>query len=64
MTLFDLFRRLVPVEDRYLSEAWIRQQQQRESRVEFDGQCIAWPINKRANEAAWWNRQRLRRRSA
>lgn len=29
MTLRSLFRRFVSLEDRYLSEAWIRQQQQR-----------------------------------
>lgn len=64
MNLLSLFRRFVPVEDHYLSEAWIRQQQQRESKTGVNGQCITWPIRKLENENARWNRQRLRRRSA
>lgn len=33
-----------------VSPAWLRQQAQRESRVEYHGPTIAWPINKAAAE--------------
>jgi len=33
-----------------LSAAWLLQQQRRDSRVEYHGPAVRWPIDKAANE--------------
>ena len=51
---------LLPSSDR-VSTAWLRQADQRESRIEFHGVSFAWPIRKITNESPIWNKYRLRK---
>ncbi len=44
-------------------ESWLRDLDRRESRNDFHGVSIRWPINKVANEQARFNTYRLRRRA-
>lgn len=61
MRLLRWLRALVPTDDRQMSQAWWKDRGRLESRVEFHGPALTWPIQKLANDAARWNRQRLRR---
>jgi hypothetical protein len=44
-----------------VSATWLRQQAQRESRVEHHAPRITLPIRKAINELGWWQRLTLRR---
>ncbi len=44
-----------------VSDTWLRQQAQAESRVEFHGPRITLPVRKVRNELAWLQRVVLRR---
>lgn len=44
-----------------VSDHWLRAYDRRQERIEFHGVRIRFPIRKRLNEAAQFNRRRLRR---
>lgn len=46
--------------DTNVSQKWLRQQEQRDTRVEFHGPSLHTPINKLVNEQAWYQTRRLR----
>ena len=46
-----------------VSADWLQNQQRRESRIEFHGVNIKFPIKKMINESPAMNRQRLKRRA-
>lgn len=39
-----------------VSADWLKQQAQRESRVEYHGPAVRWPIKKILNASPLWNR--------
>jgi len=38
-----------------VSATWLKEQQRRESRIEFHGVAIRWPIRKVLNDSPIWN---------
>lgn len=44
-----------------VSETWLRQQAQAESRVEHHSPRMQWPVRMTRNELAWYQRVVLRR---
>lgn len=67
MTSVPIFWRVVNLcrrwceRDHAVSAAWLRRQEQKETRIEFHGVRMQWPVKKRINEAGKFNRHRLRR---
>lgn len=60
MSVVDrILRWLTPDTPDRVSDRWLRSQ--RDDRIEYHGPAFRWPINKRVNEAAKFNRSRLRR---
>ncbi len=51
---------LMPSRNR-VSLRWLRDQDHRESRIEFHGVCPKWPIKKVLNESPLWNRTKLKK---
>lgn len=45
----------------YVSDQWLREQDRRESRIEFHGAVPRWPIKKLLNESPIWNANKLRK---
>lgn len=50
-------------DDTHLSDRWLKEQARKGDRVEFHGPPIRFPVNKPADESAWWNRDLLKRRA-
>lgn len=46
-----------------VSLGWLREQQRRESRVEYQGVAIRFPIEKLKDGAALWQTRKLKRRA-
>ncbi len=49
--------------DAHMSREWLKAHSQRESRIEFHGVQIRFPIRKALNELGWINRIKLRKAS-
>ena len=64
MTVLERLGRLFNIcTDRRVSSDWLKQRSQQDTRIEFHGVSMQWPINKRINEHALFNTKRLRRRA-
>ena len=59
MRIRDVLGKLFPGPDQ-VSAAWLKEQARLSSRIDFHGVRIQFPINKRRNESAQWNRHRLK----
>ena len=55
-------RRLFPPPDA-MSASWLKAQDAKASRVEFDGVAIQWPIQKQKNESPLWNARKMKKRA-
>jgi hypothetical protein len=58
-----LLRRLFVPRSDVVSADWLRENDRRQSKVGIESVCIAWPINKLRDSAAWKNTRQLRRRA-
>lgn len=47
--------------DHAVSRSWLRHHEQTETRIEFHGVRMQWPVKKLINDAGRFNRHRLRR---
>ena len=61
LSLFLNFCRRYFEREERVSRSWLRRHDQAQTRVEFHGVRMQWPVKKLINESARMNRHRLRR---
>ena len=64
MTLLRLLRSLIYRDSPRVSDRWLRQYAQSQTKVEFHGVSWRFPIRKADLECGWRNRRAERRRAA